>query len=145
MDKILALLFTAVSLLAASLARVETPYITSIQVGNIVLNNIEIADTNIKKEQGLSGRGKIEANYGMLFVFKEPSKYSFWMKDMNFPIDMIWTDKNGAVVGLKSNATPESYPEAFGPEEEASYVLEVKEGLIEKENLKIGDSLKFLK
>jgi len=119
--------------------------IKSIQVGNTILNKIEIADTNVKREQGLSGRSSIESNYGMLFIFDTPARYSFWMKDMNFPIDIIWLDANLKVVGLKKEAKPESYPQAFTPEENALYVLEVFSGFIQKENLKIGDHLKFRK
>ena len=58
------------------------------------INNFEIyldlAATNEEKRRGLSGRNGLEENEGMLFVFEEPGFYSFWMKDMLFPIDIIW-------------------------------------------------------
>lgn len=100
---------------------------------------IDIARTNAEKEQGLSGRVSLAEDSGMLFVFDKSGKYSFWMKDMNFPIDMIWLDQDLKVVYIQENATPESYPESFGPNENANYVLEVVAGFSEKNNLKVGD------
>ena len=75
--------------------------IKSIQIGSTVLNNIEIADTGKKREQGLSGKNNIGGDYGMLFIFEKPGFYAFWMKDMNFAIDIIWLDENYTVVGIK--------------------------------------------
>ena len=63
---------------------------------------------------------------------------------MDFPIDMIWMDRNFNVVGLKSNATPDSYPQTFSPEKPAFYVLETHTGLIDYEKLKIGDKVPVL-
>lgn len=132
----------------------------------IILNNIrsvEIAGQNIKVDlalteteqtQGLSGRQNLAQNEGMLFIFNKPGKYLFWMKDMNFPIDIIWlapfSDKSNSkakVVYIKKNARPELFPETYGPganDEKAEYVLEVSAGFAEKNNLKIGDSVEFV-
>jgi uncharacterized membrane protein (UPF0127 family) len=115
---------------------------------------VEIAGQNIKvdlalntqtQEQGLSGRQSLNENEGMLFVFSKPDRYLFWMKDMNFPIDMIWVGedtKDLRVIYIKKNALPSSYPETFGPSvsmENAKYVLEVVAGFADKNNLKVGD------
>ena len=116
-----------------------------IQIGNTTLDKIEIADTDQAREQGLSGREGLAQGEAMLFVFDRPGYYAFWMKDMKFSIDMIWTDENGVVTGLKEDAMPDSYPQSFTPARSAKYVLEVQDGLIQKENLKIGDSVKFFK
>src|SRR3989344_8940875 len=51
---------------------------------------IEIADTQEKQKKGLSGRDNLPEDSGMLFVFKEEGHHQFWMKDMNFSIDIIW-------------------------------------------------------
>jgi len=105
---------------------------------------IELALTLKEQEQGLSGRKTLAPDEGMLFVFSKPSVNYFWMKDMNFPIDMIWLDENLKVIYLKKEAQPESYPETFGPGVDNSYVLEVSAGFSEKNNLKEGDSIEFL-
>jgi uncharacterized membrane protein (UPF0127 family) len=80
----------------------------------------------------------------MLFVFDKPSIYPFWMKDMNFPIDMIWIGENDEVVYIEKNAQPDSYPETFVSSQNAKYVLEVISSFSEKNNLKVGDRVEFL-
>ncbi len=106
---------------------------------------VEVVNTPESRAQGLSGRESLAENEGMLFVFDSPSDYSFWMKDMNFSIDMIWIDEDMKITYIKKNATPESYPEGFGPKEKTSkYVLEVFSGFSDKYNLTEGDLIKFL-
>ena len=110
--------------------------------GNIV--KVDLALNEKDQNQGLSGRVGLKDDEGMLFVFNNVDKYSFWMKDMNFPIDIIWVSSDFRVVYIKKNATPESYPMAFTPDKDAKYVLEVKSFFSEKNNLKIGDKVEFL-
>jgi len=111
---------------------------------------VELALTEAEQNKGLSGRSELRDGEGMLFVFAKPGKYSFWMKDMNFPIDMVWftPSEGGAgevlkVVYIKKNADPKLYPETYGPETDAKYVLEVVAGFSDKNNLKVGDSVVF--
>ncbi len=115
------------------------------QIGNI--EYVKIGDVNVKvelavtpqaKQLGLGGRTSLGENEGMLFVFLMPGKYAFWMKDMKFPIDILWIRDDGEVVYIKKNVKPESYPETFKPEENVKYVLEVPAGFSEKNNLKVG-------
>ena len=49
---------------------------------------VELAITPEARAQGLSGRPSLSENEGVLFVFDKPDKYSFWMKNMNFPLDI---------------------------------------------------------
>ncbi|MSU44900.1 DUF192 domain-containing protein, partial [Candidatus Nomurabacteria bacterium] len=115
---------------------------------------VELVLTKEEKEQGLSGRQGLNNNEGMLFVFEHSGNHPFWMKDMNFPIDIIWLapfegedGENLKVVYIKKNARPESYPETYGPDEDVStlveikYVLEVVSGFSEKNDLKEGDKV----
>lgn len=104
---------------------------------------VELSITREAQQQGLSGREKLAENTGMLFVFENPGIYHFWMKDMNFPIDMIWIDEQQKVIYIKKNVTPLSFPESFGSDKNAKYVLEVKAGFSDKNNLQEGDSVEF--
>ena len=104
---------------------------------------VDLAQTPNAQAQGLSGRSMLKNDGGMLFVFDHSDKYSFWMKDMNFHIDIIWLDQNMKVVYIKKNATPESYPDSFTPNQNAKYVLEVISGFSDKHNLKTGDNAEF--
>ncbi len=100
---------------------------------------IEIADTPKKREQGLSNRESLPQDHGLLFVFEQEGEHGFWMKDMNFPIDIMWLDKDKKVVFIKENALPEKYPEVYSNEVLALYVLETNVGFVKEHNLKIGD------
>ena len=110
-----------------------------------VLVKVDLALTAKEQEQGLSGRENLKNDAGMLFIFPKPSINYFWMKDMNFPIDIIWIDFNFRVIYIQKDALPSSYPNSFGPGVDNSYVLEVSDGFSEKNNLKIGDSVEFLR
>lgn len=104
---------------------------------------VELAITPEEKMQGLSGRQSLSAEDGLLFIFEESGKYSFWMKDMNFMIDIIWIAQDLQVVHIQKDASPESYPATFTPAQDAKYVLEVAAGFAEKNTLKVGDSVIF--
>lgn len=103
-----------------------------------------VADTQDARAKGLSGHNGLGPNEGMLFNFQKPGIYGFWMKDMQFPIDIIWLDENKRVVDSWENATPESYPQIYTPHASSQFVLEVPSGFYLKHNLKIGDKLKIL-
>jgi uncharacterized protein len=99
-----------------------------------------VADTPETREKGLGGRESLPENTALLFVFEVPAQYDFWMKDMKFPIDIIWLDENFKVIHIESNITPDTYPdETFGPIEKSLYVLEGNALFAQKNNLKIGD------
>jgi uncharacterized membrane protein (UPF0127 family) len=86
----------------------------------------ELATTASAQQLGLGGRACIGQNEGMLFVFSQPSQYSMWMKDMKFPIDIVWIGSNHKTVGVYRGVEPSTYPDTFvnsdGP---ALYVLEL--------------------
>ena len=86
----------------------------------------EVADTSASREQGLSGRKGLGKDKGMFFIFPLPGRYGFWMKDMVFPIDIIWINENGVVVNMVENAKPEDYPTTYINRAAASYVLEIE-------------------
>jgi uncharacterized membrane protein (UPF0127 family) len=65
------------------------------------------------------------------------------MKDMNFPIDIIWIDENMLVADISKNVAPESYPETFSPRSRVLYVFEINAGISDKEDIKIGDRVDF--
>lgn len=102
---------------------------------------LDIAATNEARQQGLSGRTELEEDEGMLFLFSSAGRHSFWMKDMNFPIDIIWLDERNEVVDIKERAQPESYPETFAPAKSATKVVELTADFVAEEEIKIGQQL----
>lgn len=102
---------------------------------------LEISDTEALRERGLSYRGELPENGGMLFIFPTPSVYQFWMKDMNFPIDIIWLDQNKKVVYIEYSLATSTYPKSFGPTTLTQYVIEIPAGKVKEIGLKVGDNI----
>lgn len=104
---------------------------------------VELALTSLTQTKGLSGRSGLEESAGMLFIFDYPGKYPFWMKDMNFPIDIIWIGKDKKIIYIQKDASPASFPQLFGPDQETLYVIEIVSGFSDKNHLKVGDNIIF--
>jgi len=102
---------------------------------------VDIANTEKLREKGLSHRETLNKDSGMIFIFDEPVISRFWMKDMNFPIDIIWVDTDLKISGIEKNISPETYPEIFSPKSPSQYVLEIKGGRSEEVGIKVGDPL----
>lgn len=121
---------------------------------SIVVNGhrieVEIVDTPAKQAQGLSGRENLAENTGMLFVFSKPARQNFWMKEMKFPIDIIWirrTADGDRVVGFVENASPptggsENNLTIYSSPENVDKVLEINAGLVKKWGIKIDDEIR---
>ncbi len=103
---------------------------------------VEIATTSASQQLGLSGRKSLGQDRGLLFLFDKPDYYSFWMKDMLFPIDIIYID-NEKVVSIIHEAQPPktANPEIFQPDAPSDSVLEINAGLAKKYTIKKGDTV----
>ncbi len=136
----------------------QTLYNKIIFVGSKKLN-VQIVKTPNEMAQGLSGRNKLDVDEGMLFDFRtlykiqeSPStssgqnfsKPKFWMKDMNFDLDLIWI-ANKKVVGITNNVpAPKSAGDVlptYSPPTDVDMVLEVNAGWSRENEIKIGDSV----
>lgn len=107
---------------------------------------VEIADTDEKRVQGLSNRESLERDRGMLFIFEEKSQYGFWMRNVSFPLDIIYISDN-QIVDIIKNAEPQPNDATdipvFTPRENANYVLEINGGLADEHGFEIGNEVVF--
>jgi uncharacterized protein len=105
--------------------------------------NIEIANTEEKRMQGLMFREKMQENEGMLFIFDGEDVHSFWMKNTILPLDIIFINSRKEIVTIHKNATPysEQSLSSFKP---VLYVVEVNSGFTDKYNIKAGDIVNWL-
>lgn len=113
-----------------------------LHIGEIPLT-VEIARTPEARAQGLSGRSEIEEVEGLLFVFDETHRHSMWMKDMRFPIDIIWISEDLKVVGIERAVPPDSYPKKFFAPVPARYAVETVDRFAETFGISVGDKVRL--
>ncbi len=105
---------------------------------------IEVAKTDKEKETGLAKYNKISNDFGMLFPFGKEGYYSFWMKNMKFPIDIIFI-RNGKIIKIFANVPPPKTDNSplpiYRPDSLSDTVLEINAGLSQKYGFKEGDSV----
>ena len=109
----------------------------TIKIGETTFK-VEIANTYDARARGLSGRKSLATDTGLLFLFDTPARYGFWMKDMSFPIDIIWIGDNGKVVFIEKDVKPSTYPKVFYSSGPANFVLELNAGAADNHSIKIG-------
>ena len=139
---------SVVILVTAVILRVEQWQEGKLKEGLVKINNttikVEVAETPLAREKGLSGREKLDQNKGMLFIFPQKDYYSFWMKEMKFPIDIIWISDNRVVdIAYDLPLQASEFLKTYQPKEPVNFVLEVNAGFSKKYNIKIGDRVEI--
>ena len=108
--------------------------------------SLYLAKTAEEQSIGLAKYKEIDMNQGMLFLFQKPDYYSFWMRNMKFPIDIIYIN-NDTIVTIENNAQPpkndSENPTIYDPTKPADKVLEIQAGLSKKYKFKNGDKVKY--
>ena len=105
--------------------------------------DIEIAQTDYETQTGLMYRKSMEEHQGMLFIFQEEQPRSFYMKNTEFSLDIIYINKKKEVVSIQKNTIP--YDKNSLPSgEPVLYVLDIKAGLSDRWGIEIGDSVRWL-
>lgn len=100
---------------------------------------VDLAENPAQQELGLGNRASLGAHQGMLFIFPNDAQHEFWMKDMSFSIDMLWFSADGTLIYIQPNVSPATYPDAFGPNENSRYVLELPANFAADYGIKVGD------
>jgi uncharacterized membrane protein (UPF0127 family) len=106
--------------------------------------DIEIAEGEYETQTGLMYRKSMQDDRGMLFIFEDETPRSFYMKNTEFSIDIIYINADNNVVSIQKNAKPldqTSLPSGAP----AKYVLEVNAGLSDKWTLAAGDKVEWSK
>ncbi len=105
---------------------------------------VELARSMEEKVRGLSGRPPLHPGHGMLFVYDRPQPIGIWMKDMRFPLDIVWI-RDARVVHIEPNAPPLT---AGAPEKvytaTGDLVLEVPAGFTAEKKIRVGDPARLV-
>jgi uncharacterized protein len=117
---------------------------------NITVNGLvlvaDIAATDEQRTKGLSVKVRLAENEAMLFVFDNEAGHTFWMKNMKFPIDIIWIDTDKTVVHIEHNLQPcssELLCPTYKPIDDSLYVLETVGGFAERHDIVKGTVVEF--
>lgn len=116
---------------------------TFVKIRNLTIN-VDLAITPDQQEKGLSIKNSLNDSQGMLFPFDKPGDYAFWMKDMKFPIDIIWINPQNKIVHIEKNLQPCIFfllCPSYSPHADSKYVLEVNSNFTTRNNITVGDSV----
>ncbi len=106
----------------------------------------DISSTDEQRTKGLAVKDRLNENQAMLFVFEEEAEHTFWMKDMKFPIDIIWMDANKTVVHVEHNLQPCNTVflcTTYKANGDSLYVLETVSGFAQKYGITKGTHIDF--
>ncbi len=106
----------------------------------------ELAKTPEQRRLGLMFREGINADQGMLLVFEEEDLFAIWMKNMKFPLDLLWLDQEKRIVHIECDVPPcRADPCAtYSPQIPGLFVLELQAGSVKQNKLKLYDRLEFI-
>ncbi|MBI3385224.1 DUF192 domain-containing protein [Candidatus Gottesmanbacteria bacterium] len=138
---LLILSFAAISLYFIKLQRTSKLLSSTIKINEQEIK-VKLARTSREIEKGLGGQDQLTEKEGMLFIMPGYDRYSFWMKGMKFPLDIIWIEKD-TVVDITKNIPLENNGNLtiYQPKTPANLVLEVNAGFSDKFGIKVGDKL----
>lgn len=117
-------------------------FLDSLGKETIAAIDIEIADNDRERNQGLMYRKTMEENQGMLFIMDRQEIQTFWMLNTELSLDMIFIDQDRNIVSIQKNVQPkslESVPSLYP----AKYVVEVIAGYSNKYGIKSGQKVQF--
>ena len=113
-------------------------YIKNLEIindtGKPIQYHVEVAKTNEEQAEGLMYRLELKKNGGMLFLFNNEKKASFWMKNTLIPLDIIFINKNGSINKIYKNTIPKSLKRIISKGEVLA-VLEINAGEANKNNI----------
>ena len=104
--------------------------------------DVEIAETDAERQQGLMNRAWMEETQGMIFIFDRSQPQSFWMRNTIIPLDIIFVGEDFRIVSIAENTQPFS-EKGIPSKGSAKYVVEVVAGFCEKYTIQSGDLIQF--
>ncbi len=122
----------------------------AVQIANTIFL-VEVANTSEERRIGLSNHDGLPRYSGMLFAYDSPGEKTFWMKGMDFPIDIIWIDETCHIVNITMNVP---VPKAglindrdyltYSSGVSVQYVLEVNAGVTDRNSIGLTDTVEFI-
>lgn len=120
--------------------RLVYPQTVGITIGGVPVE-ASVADTLPTRIKGLSDTPFLPEHVVKLFAFGVAGPHSIWMKDMNYAIDILWVDKEGEIVHIEPDVSPDTFPSSFSSPVPAWYVIEANAGFTASNTIAVGDEV----
>ena len=109
--------------------------------------NLEVASDAASRTLGLGGRPALADDSGMLFVFPREGFHSFWMKDVSFPLDLLYIARDGTIMDIQRMEPEPGVPNAdltiYEPPVEVLLAIEINAGLAQRHGIEAGMAVSF--
>ncbi len=116
------------------------PQTIPIMIGGVSVQ-ASVADSMSERIKGLSDTPYMPEDIVKLFAFGSPGEHSIWMKNMNYSLDIIWVAKEGQILHIEENVSPDSYPTSFKSPVPAWFVVETNAGFVGLNSISVGDEV----
>ncbi len=134
------IIFAAFIVLIIFLIFYLKPKTAEIKIAGKILQ-AEVADNTITRARGLMYQSSPKP---MLFIFPSPAVEGFWMKNVNFPLDIIWIDSEEKIIGTdRMEPCVSGECKIYNPPAPIKYALEVEAGFVEKNKVKVGERIEI--
>ena len=121
----------------------ELPTVTIHASCGEVRVRVEVADDPADRAKGLMYRKALGVNRGMLFVYPEEQRLSFWMRNTLIPLSIAFIDSERRIIDIQDMKPLDDEPPHYVSAEPAQYALEVNQGFFEKRGVKVGDRVEL--
>ena len=138
----LAVMLLAALPAAAQLVQFPTAPLTIVTASGPQRFTVEVATSPAQMEQGLMFRRSLAPDAGMIFDFTAPAAAAMWMKNTLIPLDMLFVDAQGRIIGIHERAVPESLDTIASPAP-ARAVIELNGGTAARLGIRAGDKVLF--
>ena len=111
-----------------------------------VFVDVEIAQTDEDRQEGLMDRDSLPEDAGMIFLYFEPSMSGFWMQNVRFPLSVAFIDEEQRITEILDMEVCEQDPcPVYTPQEEYTAALEVNLGAFDEWGIEVGDTVTILR
>jgi uncharacterized membrane protein (UPF0127 family) len=116
---------------------------TTLRLGNSIFH-AQLAKDEASREKGLGGTRSLESGNAMILAFSSDNTWQIWMKGMNYPLDIVWLDKDKKVIDIVKDAPFENGElSEFTPAASARYVVELPAGTVVRDGISVGTQAYF--
>lgn len=123
------------------------PVTYDMTIGDVAVE-ASVADTLTSRIKGLSDTPYLPEGVVKLFAFGTPGSHSIWMKDMNYPLDILWVNESGTIVHIEEDVSPDTYiaanpqaSETFASPIDAWFVIETNAGFVSEHGIEVGSAV----